>query len=388
MSITSHAQPEPKALVAASFVNKRVFGAHIKPHHGRIEQFSDEFYCNFHIVLSGLDSVPARRWLNQKLVAQAIPSDDTEGPTKYRPETLITCVNGGTEGWKGECRVMTPFKTPCFECLVDLFPKDPFNFPMCTVADKPRSPEHCIVYAKEQVWPDKMGKDNAIDGDNEEHILFVQEHAQVHAKKHGLDADAITYKLTQGVVKRIIPAIASTNACISAMCATEAFKILTQCYDALDNFTNFLGNEGCFSSPISNLLNESCLVCGSAAVECIFPVEKTLQDFIDFLNKDKGVFAAYERPVLMWNDEEEHDNDYIYTLNKTFQDEELLTMRMSDIVAPGVQLSLIQSTKVEDPTSKSGYKVDTKTNPLKFKYIPLDEWLKNNNEWIDAWGQK
>jgi len=206
-----------------------------------------------------------------------------------------------------------------------------------------------------------------------------------------LDAEAITYKLTQGVVKRIIPAIASTNACISAMCATEAFKDLTACYDALDNFTNYLGNEGCNSSPVSNKMNESCLVCGSSAVSIQFPDCRTLSQFVEYIVKDKGLFALFDRPMLLWDEDPEdpdaHENEFIYTLNKMFQDEELLDKKLSDIVTPDVQILLGQARKVFN--KQSGMEeIDTKYNPLKVRYTSLDEWLKNNTEWVDAWGQK
>lgn len=138
--------------------------------------------------------------------------------------TCIPCVNGGTEGWKGETRVIQAHHTPCFECLVDLFPKEPFNFPMCTYAHTPRQPEHCIVYAMEKAWPDAFGQDKKWDGDNEADITWLMNAAIAHGDKFGLSG--VTYKLTQGVVKRIIPAIASTNAVISASCANEAFKVL------------------------------------------------------------------------------------------------------------------------------------------------------------------
>jgi len=279
-----------------------------------------------------------------------------------------------------------------------LFPKDPFNFPMCTMADKPRSPEHCIVFAMEKAWPEKHDPENKnpagvpkLDGDNEDHILFCQEAAKVHARKFGLDADAINYKLTQGVVKRIIPAIASTNACISAMCATEAFKILTACYEELNNFTNFVGSESCTTNPISNFLNKSCVVCGTEPINAAFPDCKTLQNFIDFVVKDKGLFALFERPSLMWDEDPDaegaHDNEYIYSPNKMFQDEELLDMKLSEIIPAGVQVLLNQVFKKFD--KETGQTVmETKTNYLKIKYIPLTEWLKEHEEWIDAWGPK
>ena len=47
----------------------------------------------------------------------------------------------------------------------------------------------------------------------------------------------MTYQLTQGVVKNIIPAIASSNAIVSGMCATEALKIVTGCSTTMENYT-------------------------------------------------------------------------------------------------------------------------------------------------------
>lgn len=45
--------------------------------------------------------------------------------------------------------VIKPFETSCYECIVSLIPKVR-TFNSCTLASKPRIPEHCIQYVYEK----------------------------------------------------------------------------------------------------------------------------------------------------------------------------------------------------------------------------------------------
>jgi NEDD8-activating enzyme E1 len=58
---------QPKAVVAAAFIEARVPGVSVTPYHAKIQDFDAEFYSQFHVVVSGLDNVEARRWMNSML---------------------------------------------------------------------------------------------------------------------------------------------------------------------------------------------------------------------------------------------------------------------------------------------------------------------------------
>ena len=56
---------KPKAEVAAQRIQQRIAGVTVTPHFGRIEDKPIEFYEQFHIIILGLDSLEARRYMNQ-----------------------------------------------------------------------------------------------------------------------------------------------------------------------------------------------------------------------------------------------------------------------------------------------------------------------------------
>ena len=62
----------------------------VSSHHCAIQEKDEEFYLQFQIVICGLDSVEARRWINATLVNMV----DWDDPQR----TLKPLIDGGTEG--------------------------------------------------------------------------------------------------------------------------------------------------------------------------------------------------------------------------------------------------------------------------------------------------
>jgi len=96
----------------------------------------------------------------------------------------------------------------------------------------------------------------------------------------------VTYRLTQGVVKNIIPAIASTNAIIAAAEANEAFKIATYAANSLSNYMMYNAVAGIYTYSFVYEKKENCPVCGNASSTYEVSPEIRLDEFMELLAKD------------------------------------------------------------------------------------------------------
>ncbi|XP_061711303.1 NEDD8-activating enzyme E1 catalytic subunit [Cydia pomonella] len=270
-----------KAKCAVEFVNNRVPGCEAIAHHCAIQDMDEGFYRQFHIVVCGLDSIVARRWLNGMLMSLLQYNDDGT----LDQSSLIPLVDGGTEGFKGNARVILPGMSACIECTLDLYPPQ-VTFPLCTIANTPRLPEHCIEYVKVLQWAKEnpWGNTTALDGDDPQHVAWVLEKAQERAMKHGITG--VTYRLTQGVLKNIIPAVASTNAAIAAACATEVFKLASSCCVNMNNYMVLNIADGVYTYTFSADRRADCVACSNTTRTMELESAATLQTILTKLQED------------------------------------------------------------------------------------------------------
>ena len=70
-------------------------GVSITPHNCKIQDKDEDFYNQFGMVICGLDSIEARRWINTQLVEIAQQENGEIKPL----------IDGGTEG------LMNPYST-------------------------------------------------------------------------------------------------------------------------------------------------------------------------------------------------------------------------------------------------------------------------------------
>mmetsp|Transcript_7760 Transcript_7760/g.8884 ORF Transcript_7760/g.8884 Transcript_7760/m.8884 type:complete len:249 (+) Transcript_7760:1-747(+) len=191
---------------------------------------------------------------------------------------------------------------------MDSFPKQ-IHFPLCTIAETPRKPDHCIAYvlfavnrglanksahALRQEFESLFGSDTKLDKDNPDHMRFIYEKAL--ARSQIFNISGVSYMLTMGVVKNIIPAVASTNAVIAAACVNEAFKALSYCSQSLNSYFMYNGNTGVYTHTFKYERKSGCPVCDAKEIRFEIDKNETLNSFIDKLISDPSL--QLEKPSI------------------------------------------------------------------------------------------
>lgn len=128
--------------------------------------------------------------------------------------------------------------------------------------------------------------DDTLDTDDPEHITWLYQKALKRAEEFNIPG--VTYSMTQGVVKNIIPAIASTNAIIAASCCNEALKLITQInpslgYPGQNNYMMYSGDEGIYTYTFEHMKKDDCPVCGNIAKKLDVDPQMTLSELIESL---------------------------------------------------------------------------------------------------------
>ena len=291
-----------KAEVACEFIKNKYPDIDIKPSCRKIQEFTDDFFRQFHIIIGGLDNIEARSYINQKV--HELVEFDEEG--KPKPETVIPFVDGGTEGFRGQVKVIVPYTTSCFDCDTDLINTKRNTYAMCTIAENPRVPEHCIEYAFTIEWK-KQFKNKPVDKDSIEDVEWIYKTALERAKKYNIEG--VTYNLTLGVIKNVIPAIASTNSLIAAATVMEVIKIWTGFSKRLDNYFMYMGHEGLYSSTMQMDKLDNCKTC-SKHVQIVKVEENEIwKSIFERIIQTSGIKANQEYDVF-------HKADYIYNATK------------------------------------------------------------------------
>ncbi|CAL9730274.1 NEDD8-activating enzyme E1 catalytic subunit [Monosporozyma unispora] len=248
-----------KAQVAAKYVDEKFTGVvKVEPLVTDLTTLSRDFYEQYQLIISGLDAIEPRRYINQMCIQIAQLSQFGN---------IIPLIDGGVESLKGHVKLIIPGVTACWECSISTLPNqdvmgsDGGNVPLCTIATNPRSLEHVIEFVYIKAMEGGLAKDWDQDATVVNQLLSQ---CQDRANEYNIDKDKLTISYMLGVMKKIIPNVSTANAMIAAQCCLELYKIYNDLIDFDSNPHNFLminGNQGQFHYSFTYERDPQCPVC-------------------------------------------------------------------------------------------------------------------------------
>jgi len=295
----------------------------------KIQSISIDDFQKFDYIISALDNLASRIWLNEKCI-----------------ELQKIMIDGGAEGFIGHVQVILPRVTPCLMCQNLWIPRTE-NY-KCNYAINPRTPEDCALEARDKFFlenkrPPKL--ENSVDLE----ILF--QFADKHAKKFGIIG--ITTPLIVNTLKHTVAQIITTNGIIGTAIANELLKIVLSKGGYLKDeatvnpYLQYNGLTGkLWDVPLKK--NDNCIVCSKKIFKSSVDPSIPLEILIGQLEKELQIELI--SPTII------HNNRLIYRYKGAINESEK------------VRLDSLKLKKIKEVIDNNNllYIEDEETN-LKFK---------------------
>lgn len=251
---------KPKATTATNYIQSHFpqLTTKLTPIVADLTLLSTTFYEQFDFILSGLDAIKPRRFMNETIIKITRSTNFAK---------VIPFIDGGTEGLKGHVKTIIPGFTACWECSINTLPKNEDTLPICTIINNPRKLEHVIEYVVTTVYPlDSIEWQN--DENSSQLLQDILAACEKRAEEFGIDARELTTSYILGIIKKIIPSVSATNAIIAACTCNELIKIYHDLIEIdndgniqTNNFTVLNGADGCFSYSFKYQRLPDCPAC-------------------------------------------------------------------------------------------------------------------------------
>ena len=173
---------------------------------GRVEDQPDEFFKQFDFIIGAVDTIATRRHINAVLCRIY--------------EASVVWIDCGSEGSRGQVRIIKPGFNACFECTLFLYQNDEDTFPVCMLNGKPQNKSQCIIWAGKVWWP--KNRDQEFSCRNSLHLDTIQNVANEKLHQLNITNFPVTLEEILTVLNSRVPAMIETNDAV----AEECFNLL------------------------------------------------------------------------------------------------------------------------------------------------------------------
>ena len=190
-----------KVEVARESMLKR-YGMHVRGVLGRIEDQPEEFYEQFDFIIGAVDTIATRRHINSVLC-------------KIYKKGIVW-IDCGSEGPRGQVRVIRPGHNACFECTLNLYQNDDDTLPICMLRGRPQNKAQCIVWAAKVWWP--KNREEEFSSQSGLHLSIVQKIASEKVQELNIGDSLVTLEEIVRYLDSRIPPMIETNDAVAEAC--------------------------------------------------------------------------------------------------------------------------------------------------------------------------